>query len=491
MGIEKVTQLQKFTSSNMVVGADRTPLDTGLSVFGKITSEDTIKSLKNIHADKNITTLTDISAAGNVSAANIHAYDNLYVDDDIYSKGDIYSDGDVTIVGNVTAANLHSRSNVQALTFNGKSLEEWASGGIGFNLCYNGVGNGGVNYPLVNAKDTQPQQYLVYIGGVMQTATSDYSINAINGTINLVLSVPPPTGKKLLVLGLATGNTTTNIPTPLQGIDTTAIGAIMYFASPTAPPGWLLCNGETYLDSQFPQLSLLIKGIHGLPAETGRFRLPDLRGEFIRGWDNGRGIDNGRIFGSYQNDDLETHNHSMVFEKEDTAGGDQQNTLYNVNPTDNRGTGFLTLNTNNTGGAETRPRNIALYPCIKAFNSYSVPSQTLDVAAMVSDKLSKATYNADFLNSLGTNGWQKLPSGLILQWGVRLNTNFNQTWNITPFNIPFNNVYIVNATLSFDTAASGSVGTVIKNITKTSFEIMGDHTSDVKVGNVYWFAIGN
>jgi hypothetical protein len=76
MGIEKVTQLQKFTYSDMVVGADRVPLDTGLSVFGKITSESNIKSMQKIHADSDITTLSNVSAAANVYADNVYA-DNV------------------------------------------------------------------------------------------------------------------------------------------------------------------------------------------------------------------------------------------------------------------------------------------------------------------------------------------------------------------------------------------------------------------------------
>lgn len=52
----------------------------------------------------------------------------------------------------------------------------------------------------------------------------------------------------------------------------------------TAPAGWLKCNGAAFTASQYPKLA------QAYPA----LKLPDLRGEFIRGWDDGRGVDTGR-----------------------------------------------------------------------------------------------------------------------------------------------------------------------------------------------------
>ncbi|WP_434524966.1 phage tail protein [Photorhabdus asymbiotica] len=61
---------------------------------------------------------------------------------------------------------------------------------------------------------------------------------------------------------------------------------------PTAipPAGWVQCNGAVFDKSKFPKLA------EAYPDG----RLPDLRGEFIRGWDDGRGIDNGRGVLSWQ-----------------------------------------------------------------------------------------------------------------------------------------------------------------------------------------------
>jgi hypothetical protein len=58
----------------------------------------------------------------------------------------------------------------------------------------------------------------------------------------------------------------------------------------TAPVGWLKCNGATFDKAKYPLLAT------AYPSG----KLPDLRGEFIRGWDDGRGVDNGRALLSAQ-----------------------------------------------------------------------------------------------------------------------------------------------------------------------------------------------
>lgn len=68
------------------------------------------------------------------------------------------------------------------------------------------------------------------------------------------------------------------------------IGVPVPWPSATPPTGWLKCNGAAFAASQYPKLAL------AYPA----LRLPDLRGEFIRGWDDGRGVDAGRGLLSFQ-----------------------------------------------------------------------------------------------------------------------------------------------------------------------------------------------
>ncbi|EAV3291838.1 phage tail protein [Salmonella enterica] len=57
-----------------------------------------------------------------------------------------------------------------------------------------------------------------------------------------------------------------------------------------APAGWLKCNGAAFTAAQYPKLAQAYPGL----------KLPDLRGEFIRGWDDGRGVDSGRALLEWQ-----------------------------------------------------------------------------------------------------------------------------------------------------------------------------------------------
>ncbi|HFL4097663.1 TPA: phage tail protein [Escherichia coli] len=62
------------------------------------------------------------------------------------------------------------------------------------------------------------------------------------------------------------------------------VGAPVPWPSETPPTGWLKCNGAAFSAEEYPELA------KAYPTN----KLPDLRGEFIRGWDDSRGIDTGR-----------------------------------------------------------------------------------------------------------------------------------------------------------------------------------------------------
>lgn len=133
-------------------------------------------------------------------------------------------------------------------------------------------------------------------------------------------------------------------------------GAVVYFARYTAPSGWLKANGAAISRTAYADLFAAISTTFGNGDGFNTFNLPDLRGEFIRSWDNGRGVDAGRDFGSFQADEFKAHSHDGVPK--------------NVNDTDRGGLSSLfSVDTNSqtgeTGGNETRPRNIALLACIK------------------------------------------------------------------------------------------------------------------------------
>ena len=68
------------------------------------------------------------------------------------------------------------------------------------------------------------------------------------------------------------------------------VGVPVPWPSATPPTGWLKCNGAAFSAEEYPELA------KAYPTN----KLPDLRGEFIRGWDDGRGVDNGRALLSSQ-----------------------------------------------------------------------------------------------------------------------------------------------------------------------------------------------
>lgn len=140
-------------------------------------------------------------------------------------------------------------------------------------------------------------------------------------------------------------------------------GAVIYVSSSSAPDGYIECSGQELYREIYPELFATIGTLYGEGNGTTTFNLPDLRGEFLRGWDNGRGIDVDRTLGSFQEDAFKAHNHTVsILDTVGLLSGDSTNSW------DTGGTGSHTVrtwNTSTTGTTETRPRNIALLACIK------------------------------------------------------------------------------------------------------------------------------
>lgn len=133
-------------------------------------------------------------------------------------------------------------------------------------------------------------------------------------------------------------------------------GSIISIAGVTIPAGYFECNGAELARFSFADLFSVCGTTYGAGDGFSTFNLPDLRGEFIRGWDHYRGVDVGRLRGSAQSDAFKSHSHSY------TRYGD----LHRASGT-NSGHWINTAsgNTGTTGSTETRPRNIALMYCIK------------------------------------------------------------------------------------------------------------------------------
>ena len=158
-------------------------------------------------------------------------------------------------------------------------------------------------------------------------------------------------------------------------------GAVMYFAMQAAPLGWLKADGSAVSRTQYPALFAAIGTTFGAGNGKTTFNLPDLRGEFVRGWDGGRGIDPGRAFGSAQGDairnitgsiDTGINSGHQLFDEATATGAlaisrrqwkawtsDTQDGRNNPSAFDFDASRVVPT------AAENRPRNIALLACIK------------------------------------------------------------------------------------------------------------------------------
>ncbi|HBJ0637230.1 TPA: phage tail protein [Escherichia coli] len=134
------------------------------------------------------------------------------------------------------------------------------------------------------------------------------------------------------------------------------VGVPVPWPSATPPTGWLKCNGAAFSAEEYPELA------KAYPTN----KLPDLRGEFIRGWDDGRGVDSSRGLLTSQDHLFASHEHWF----------DKYYALTGFDPTGGRfvvtadAFGELitanSISTVSVGGSETRPRNVAFNYIVRA-----------------------------------------------------------------------------------------------------------------------------
>lgn len=182
------------------------------------------------------------------------------------------------------------------------------------------------------------------------------------------------------------------------------VGGIILVSTNTVPTGYLECDNSLQKIATLPQLYAAIGTFYNLagdPADS--FRLPNGRGVFVRGLDNGRGLDPGRALGSLQQPANLRHNHTGST----SSAGNHTHTWSWINtPTssDTPGIGAAIsyrnggnistdrinttgahthdLTIDNNGGDESRPWNVAWMYCIKAFDT-PINQGTIDVAALL------------------------------------------------------------------------------------------------------------
>lgn len=135
-------------------------------------------------------------------------------------------------------------------------------------------------------------------------------------------------------------------------------GQVVMTGRASVPTGWLECNGAAVSRATYSALFTAISTTWGVGDGSTTFNLPDMRGEFARGYDNGRGVDSGRALASNQADAYPAHTHSI------TAGTGSSGPTTNISV--DTGNTSAPKTTGSAGsGTETRPRNIAMLFLIK------------------------------------------------------------------------------------------------------------------------------
>ena len=202
---------------------------------------------------------------------------------------------------------------------------------------------------------------------------------------NVALTLPPAIVDGGFMKTDASGNLSFSI---VEGVPT---GSVFCLAVNTVPTGYVKCNGASYSRTgTYAALFAVIGTTYGA-ADSSHFNVPDLRGEFVRGFDDSRGVDSGRNVGTSQGGENAQHNHaasSSVSESSHThnmrglalnggsgsvaitLGSGQSYQIGYSNSISSRTSGSATTGlsvstTTSNQGSEARPRNIAMLYIIK------------------------------------------------------------------------------------------------------------------------------
>jgi len=200
---------------------------------------------------------------------------------------------------------------------------------------------------------------------INRSAASDFDLRIKNAADAALVTIPR--GEVRTVY--SDGDSVFLINTPAVIPVEVPAGAVSMFAMDTAPAGWLKANGASISRTTYADLFAAIGTTFG-SASGSTFNVPDIRGEFMRGWSDGRSIDSGRVFGSVQTDAIrnitgvvgvaaQTSGFVGAFETGTSTsrlGGGQDFTTQRIE--------FDASNVVPTA-TENRPRNIALLACIK------------------------------------------------------------------------------------------------------------------------------
>ena len=298
---------------------------------------------------------------------NFNNYVNFFDTVNIFGKLEVIRDvsisGNSNIVGNLSVlGNSTIGGNVTANSF---------------------IRSGGASNAFLKADgsiDTTTNITEATVGGAVDNTGGQLVLRSGTGgfSAGIVTTTSLTVNGNATITGILTATNITGVSSVSDasgGYLSTPPGTIITIAASTAPTGYLKANGASLSTTTYASLFAAIGYTFG--GSGGSFSVPDLRGEFIRGWADNRAVDTGRTFGSSQAEMINQHRHwvsaAQVDDRNFTGSGGNTQDLGLVSDagsyseTDpNSGSGRYTRNDPGFGSNnETRPRNIALLYCIK------------------------------------------------------------------------------------------------------------------------------
>jgi phage-related tail fiber protein len=216
---------------------------------------------------------------------------------------------------------------------------------------------------ISHASSVLPSGYLKCNGASVSRTTYQALFNSIGLQFGLALAALA-NGSTTITFGLvshgySTGNAVTVEARQGQLLPSPLVAGTVYFVRVLASNTISLHASNSDAINNVNPIALANTTSFRIWNST-TFPIPDLRGEFVRGWDDGRGVDTNRVFGSSQADEIKAHTHSLLQNGNDNILPTGGTTNYRPGA-DTAASGL----TGSTGGSETRPRNVALSYFIK------------------------------------------------------------------------------------------------------------------------------
>ncbi|WP_431092721.1 phage tail protein [Pseudomonas brassicacearum] len=185
--------------------------------------------------------------------------------------------------------------------------------------------------------------------------------------------------------GIKDSYTKTEVEAMIAQASALPVGATVAFPLNKVAPGFLELDGSIKSIAAYPDLVSFLGTVFNKGDEgAGNFRLPDSRGEFLRGWDHGRDVDAGRSVGSYQaGTKIQGDNDSAptVQGIANVAQIDADPATGFIGDISHTATGMVSGSYGSAYWRTVRPRNLAVMWCIKAWNA-PINQGNIDIAAL-------------------------------------------------------------------------------------------------------------